>query len=147
IALSAALFQFKPASTVAKAEEQPADGPPKVVPVPQAVRDKFKLDPFYEKYTEAKGFPVMSSAKVSDAGLLEAADIINHMLENREDAREAMIQGGARVMVMAPTEMTTDVPEQRHWDKEYWDRRARGMGGRLTSCGEENLLNLRGDRY
>jgi hypothetical protein len=31
--------------------------------------------------------------------------------------------------------------------KEYWDKRARGLGGRITSCGEENLLNLRGDRY
>jgi len=27
------------------------------------------------------------------------------------------------------------------------DRRARGLGGRLTSCGEENLLGLPGDRY
>ena len=25
--------------------------------------------------------------------------------------------------------------------------RARGLGGRITSCGEENLLNLPGDRY
>jgi uncharacterized protein (DUF885 family) len=49
---------------------------------------------------------------------------------------------------MAPTEMTTDVPEQRNMKpKEYWDKRARGLGGRVTSCGEENLLNLKGDRY
>jgi len=54
--------------------------------------------------------------------------------------------------VMAPTEMTTDVPE--HSDltpKDYWDRRARGLGATrhrpAVSCGEENLLNLRGDRY
>jgi alpha-glucosidase len=58
-----------------------------------------------------------------------------------------MIKRGCRFMVMAPTEMTTDVPEQRHWDKAYWDKRARGMGGKLSSCGEENLLNLKGDRY
>ncbi len=31
--------------------------------------------------------------------------------------------------------------------KEYWDKRARGLGGQITSCGEENLLNLKGDRY
>jgi hypothetical protein len=49
---------------------------------------------------------------------------------------------------MAPDEMTTDVPEQRKMTpKDYWDKRARGLGGRVTSCGEENLLNLRGDRY
>ena len=53
-------------------------------------------------------------------------------------------------MVMAPTEMTTDVPEQRHMKddpKTNWDKRARGLGGKLSSCGEENLLNLKGDRY
>ena len=49
---------------------------------------------------------------------------------------------------MAPDEMTTDVPEQRDMKpKDYWDRRARGLGGRVCSCGEENLLNLPGDRY
>ena len=31
--------------------------------------------------------------------------------------------------------------------KDNWDRRARGLGGRVCSCGEENLLNLPGDRY
>src|SRR5260370_1668346 len=53
---------------------------------------------------------------------------------------------------MAPTEMTTDLPE--HSDltpKEYWDKRARGLGATparpAVSCGEENLLNLKGDRY
>jgi hypothetical protein len=38
-----------------------------------------------------------------------------------------MIKAGCRFMVMAPTEMTTHVPEQRHMDKAYWDRRARGL--------------------
>ncbi len=31
--------------------------------------------------------------------------------------------------------------------KTNWDERARGLGGKLSSCGEENLLNLKGDRY
>jgi hypothetical protein len=51
--------------------------------------------------------------------------------------------------------VTTDLPEWRH-DKgkpiaEYKgltrDQRTRGMGGLLTSCGEENLLKLPKDRY
>src|SRR5207253_8357183 len=49
----------------------------------------------------------------------------------------------------------SDLPEWRH-DKgiprpEYKgltrDERTRGMGGLLTSCGEENLLRLEKDRY
>ena len=54
--------------------------------------------------------------------------------------------------VMAATELITDIPE--HSDlkpKEYWDRRARGLGPTrrrpAVSCAEENLLNLKGDRY
>src|SRR5262249_46222610 len=83
----------------------------------------------------------------SDQALFEARYLIDSLLGEREDILKAMIKTGCRFMVMAPTEMTTDVPEQRHWDKEYWDKRARGMGGKLSSCGEENLLNLKGDRY
>jgi hypothetical protein len=61
-----------------------------------------------------------------------------------------MVKNRVRFVVMAPTEMTTDVPEQRHMKNDLttdWDKRARGLGGHITSCGEENLLNLKGDRY
>src|SRR5690606_34477949 len=105
---------------------------------------------FYQKYLDAGGIPVLASAKVSDEGLREAVFLIDQMLGPREEIRRAMAQGGVRFVVMAPTEMTTDVPEQRHLKndtKTDWDKRARGLGGRITSCGEENLLNLRGDRY
>ena len=32
-------------------------------------------------------------------------------------------------------------------DREYWNKRARGMGGTVTSCAEENLLGYPGTRY
>ena len=32
-------------------------------------------------------------------------------------------------------------------DKEYWNRRARGMGGTFTTCAEENVLGYPGTRY
>ncbi len=124
---------------------------PKVTEVPEEVIKKFKLDTtFYKKHLDYKGFSILSSAKVSDAGLLEARYLIDQLLGDREDILKAMIKRGCHFMVMAPTEMTTDVPEQRHMKddpKTDWDKRARGLGGRLSSCGEENLLNLRGDRY
>jgi len=74
--------------------------------------------------------------------------------------------------VMAAAETTTDLPEQRHWkkpspddprltlcekktfariaamsDREYWDGRARGLGGAFTTVGAENLLAVPGTRY
>src|SRR5205807_820888 len=62
---------------------------------------------------------------------------------------------GVELHITGRSQVTTDLPEWRQ-DKgkplaEYngltRDQRTRGMGGRLVSCGEENLLRLRGDRY
>jgi hypothetical protein len=140
----ASLFFFQ---TVMRAAENPEP----VTPVPEEVVKRFKLDTtFYKKHLDYKGFSILSSAKVSDAGLYEARYLIDKLLGEREDILKAMIKAGCRFMVMAPTEMTTDVPEQRHMKndpKTDWDKRARGLGGKLSSCGEENLLNLKGDRY
>lgn len=129
----------------------PVDGP-KVGPVPEKLRAEWKLSPFYRKHLDLKGFPVLSSDRVSDAALGEAGYLIEQMLRDREDVRRALIRNKVRFVVMSPKEMTTDVPE--HSDlrpKDYWDRRARGLGATrarpAVSCGEENLLNLRGDRY
>lgn len=137
-------------SWLSAAQQEPAkkDDEPIVTAIPDDVVKRYRLDTdFYKKHIDYKGFSILSSAKVSDAGLLEARYLIDRLLGDRPDILAAMIKSGCRFMVMAPTEMTTDVPEQRSWEKEYWDKRARGMGGKLSSCGEENLLNLKGDRY
>lgn len=135
-------------SLLAVDDAKPADVPPKVGPVPNELRESLKLDPYYEKYTDYRGYPILGSAKVSDAALLEARYLISQMLVDRDDLLQSLIKKRCRFTVMSPSEMTTDVPEQRKMTpKDYWDQRARGLGGRITSCGEENLLNLRGDRY
>ncbi len=149
IALAGSIF-LGAASTQAypQSEEVKKDAEARVTPIPEEVIKKYKLDTdFYKKHLDYKGFSILSSAKVSDAALFEARYLIDNLLGQRDDILKAMIKAGCRFMVMAPTEMTTDVPEQRTWDKEYWDKRARGMGGKLSSCGEENLLTLKGDRY
>jgi len=133
------------------------------------------LDTFYKKYADAFGIPIVSSEKVPDDAVLIARDIVNYMLIKRVDVRSALINRKARVLVMAQTEMETDLPERRDWkkpakddrrltpgerenydkpggiasmsDREYWNRRARGMGGNVTSCAEENLLGYPGTRY
>src|SRR3954465_155561 len=123
--LSVSALSFVPLTRVVAQDEPVA---PKVTPIPDEIIKKFKLDTaFYKKHLDYKGFSILSSAKVSDAGLLEARYLIDKLLGEREDILKAMIKGGCRFMVMAPTEMTTDVPEQRHMDKAYWDKRARGL--------------------
>src|SRR5688572_22374854 len=116
-----------------------------VGPVPEAVRQKFKLAPFYQKYVNVDGFPIVSSSNVSDYALLEASWIVRQMLTNRGDILAAMGSNNVRLAVMAWNEFTTDIPE--HSDLKsavYWDRRARGLGATrvrpAVSCAEENLL-------
>ncbi len=132
----------------------PDDANPKVAitAVPDAERSRLKLSPFYSKYASANGLPVVSSARVSDAGLIEAVRIVSAMLAPRDDIRLALIKNNIRVVVMSVTEQLTDIPE--HSDlkpKSYWDARARGLGATKArpaiSCGEENLLSQPGDRY
>src|SRR5262249_45526100 len=98
------------------------------------------------------GLPIVSSEKVSDFALLEAAYLINQMLSERPDILKALADNKVRFAVMAWSELTTDIPE--HSDLQpgkYWDRRARGLGSTkrrpAVSCGEENLLNYPGDPY
>jgi hypothetical protein len=133
------------------------------------------LDPFYKKYSDAFGIPIVSSEKVPDAALLMMRDIVSYMLAKRPDIRAVMVERKSRVIVMAQTEMQTDPPEYREWkkparddrrltprerenydkpggigsmtDQEYWNRRARGMGGNITSCAEENVLGYPDTRY
>jgi hypothetical protein len=113
---------------------------------------ELKLSSFYEKHVSVNGYPVVSSGKVNDYALKEAAYLIDMMLARRPDIKEAMIESGSRMIVMAHNEYTTEVPEHAHLKpKEYWDARARGLGGSrsdpVCSCGEENLLAFEGDPY
>jgi hypothetical protein len=119
------------------------------------------VDPFYTKYVDAGGIPVLSSAKAPDASLLVARDIINSMLMWRPDLRASMVARNWRTGVIAETEMTMDIPDYAHFrapgrsraepatqeDRDYHANRSRGMGGNPTTGAEENLLGYPNTRY
>jgi hypothetical protein len=116
------------------------------------VRANFKLAPFYAKFVDAGGIPIVASDKVSDFAVLEARFLVLQLIGHRQDLLAAIAKHRVRVAVMAPTELTTNIPE--HSDltpKDYWDKRARGLGATdvrpAVSCGEENLLGFPGDPY
>lgn len=125
-----------------KKTRYPVTAPPKAM----------KLDPFYKKYTHAGGYPIVASARVNDFALKEAAFLVDLMLARRPDVRKAMVDSGSRLIVIAHDEFTTDIPEYAHMKpKDFWDARARGLGGSRTdpvcSCAEENVLGYVGDPY
>ena len=143
---------------------------------PAEIVERFKLDTtFYKKYADANGYPILASGKVADAALAIVRDQVNYMLAHRPDVRDTMIARGARIGIMAETEYTMDLPEQRNWTvpkyldprltvqeraryyepgglasqspERYWNGRARGMGGTFTTCAEENVLGFYNTRY
>lgn len=121
---------------------------------PSAPPPELGLDPFYVKYVDA-GMPVIGSANVRDDAFPVACQIVLKMLEKRPEIGAKLAEHRIRVGIMAEGEVTTDMPEHADLDEAFpetdWDTRARGLGATLarplTSCGEENLLGLTGDRY
>ncbi|HSL72776.1 MAG TPA: hypothetical protein VK864_21165, partial [Longimicrobiales bacterium] len=116
------------------------------------------LDLFYQKYADAHGIPVVSSAKTPDAALLMARDIVQFMLSERPDLRRELIRKKWKLAIMAETEVTYDIPEHRKFrplpkidderltqqqrenynnpggvgsltGEQYWNARGRGFGG------------------
>ena len=119
---------------------------------------ELELDPFYKKYVDAHGIPVVTSNKVPDAALLVARDIVQFMLANRPDLRKELIRKKWKLAIMAETEVTYDIPEHRKYrllpkidderltpqqkenynkpggvgtmtGEQYWNSRGRGFGG------------------
>lgn len=121
------------------------------------VPDSLHLDPFYKKYVDAGGIPIVSSINVNDSALIRASKVISQILSKREDVKQAMTAKGCKVMIIGEKEEVCDIPEYKHIcdtpeNIAYWNKRARGFGGApehdfSASCGEENVICLPGDRY
>ena len=122
-----------------------------------------RLDPperdFFSKLLDFHGIPIKAHSVVEDAALYAAYDRLNLLLTNLLKFQPLLVSNlvhaKVELHIIGRNQVTTDLPEWLH-DKgkpiaEYKgltrDERTRGMGGRLTSCGEENLLRLKQDRY
>jgi len=130
-------------------------------------------DSFYARQVMARGIPIRSSARVPDSALSAARDMIAGMLAHRADIARWLAANDYRVAIIAQDEALLDLPENAHWtkpapddprltrcerkhyderigrlsDREYWDQRARGIGGLRTVGAEEDVLGLRSSRY
>ncbi len=128
---------------------------PAVTAPPDSIFEKFREGDrdvarrFYKKYLDVGGVPVLASADVDDEALRRTHEIVTHLMAGRPDVLEAMAKYGTRLIIIGKDQVYTDMPEYRNSpNPEYQNERVRGTGGfRVTSFGEENLLNLAGDRY
>ena len=118
-----------------------------------------KIDPpemdFFSKSLQYQGIPIKSSGEVADEALFAARGRLALMLTNLPGVCANLRAARAEFHIIGRNQVTSDLPEWR-FDKgkplpEYngltIDQRTRGMGGRIASCGEENLLKLPLDRY
>lgn len=110
---------------------------------------------FFSKLLDYRGIPIKAHADVTDEALYAARARLHALLRYQPVALVNLVADGAALHIIGKNQVTTDLPEWQH-DKgkklaEYngltRDERTRGMGGLLTSCGEENLLKLEKDRY
>jgi alpha-glucosidase len=112
---------------------------------------EYGFDPFYEKYCEMDGIPIISSAAVDDLALQQTYYILANLLAPITYVRDEFVDLGVYFVIIGRFENQTTLPEYAHLDSAYWDNRARGLGAsgsdRVSSAGEENLLCLSMDRY
>lgn len=117
--------------------------------------DSLQLDPFYKKYVDVNGIPLISSWRVPDSCFVAAHRTLYAMTSMLSpEIMAAMRKAKARVGIMARYEGTTDIPEHHYLVNDTalnWDLRARGLGGDLneplTTCAEENILAYQIDKY
>ena len=111
----------------------------------------FSFDPFYSKFCDANGIPIIASADVDDRAFQIAFEVITNMLEPVPEVRRELISNGAYFGILGKLGQLTDLPEYAHMESSYWNERARGLGGSrdspITKTAEENLLCLSWDRW
>ena len=142
-----------------KSTEQQAKKSTDTLVIPKCVvtspPDSLHLDPFYKKYVNVNGLPLISSWRVPDSAFVAAHRTLYAMTCMLDPKiLDTMVKSNARVAIMARYEGTTDIPEHHYLINDTslnWDLRARGLGGTveepLTSCAEENVLAYQIDKY
>jgi hypothetical protein len=125
--------------------------PVRVQPSVMAPPAKFKVDPYYSKFTYAREFVVLGSGKVSDKALLKANDTIRKMFAYRHDVLKAMIADGVRLVVLGQNERLGDLPEMREAARKAGNDNSRFLdyapNTKLLVVPEENVLRQPDDGF
>jgi hypothetical protein len=129
-------------STAARSAETPA-----VMPIDPPENG------FFSKRLDYEGIPIKAHKDVADEALYQGRARLAMMLDKLPEVHRRLQKAGAELHIIGRSQVTSDLPEFRRMKgkpfdgKKTIDERTRGMGGLLTSCGEENLLRLEVDRY
>lgn len=105
---------------------------------------RFKIDPWYTRFTWAREFIVVGRG-ASDEALLAANDTIRKMFAYRHDILKALMADGVRLVVLGRNEKMSDLPEyQAFKERKGFDALSRTLDyspeTKLLVVGEENVL-------
>lgn len=105
---------------------------------------KFRIDPWYTKFTWARELTVVGRG-ASDSAMLRANDIVRKMFAFRHDILKALIADSVKLVVLGRSERIADLPEyKRLADKRDIDALARSLDYapalRLIVVAEENVM-------
>jgi hypothetical protein len=150
------LLLTAPTSQAASPNPLPDDGKTATTIIEVPIQ---KIDPpeknFYAKRLDYRGLPIKAAAVVSDAAFYEAWRRVDNLLRKNPVILQNLLLAHSEIHIIGKDQQQTDLPEflnqkgvpLRENPKITLDERARGMGGRDCSCGEESLLKLPKDRY
>jgi hypothetical protein len=105
---------------------------------------KFKINPYYTKFTWAREFTVLGR-QASDEALLKANDTIRKMFAYRHDILKALIADDVKLVVLGKGEKISDLPEFANLkNSKDFDAKARVLNYRpetkLLVIGEEQVV-------
>jgi alpha-glucosidase len=105
---------------------------------------KFKIDPYYKKFTWAREFPVVARG-ASDEAILKANDTIRKMFAYRHDLLKALMAENIKLVVLGKEESLADLPECKPLlENEDFDPLVRYLDYRpetkLLVVAEENMV-------
>ena len=101
---------------------------------------KFKIDPYYTKFTWAREFTVVGT-QASDEALLKANDTIRKMFAYRHDILKALIADGVKLVVLGRSERSWPTcPKSR---PRPTDRRSISWPERSTTIARQSCSSRR----
>ncbi len=142
-----------PAAAGPKAMAPSPPGPPSPTDRGKIVLMEPPEKGFFSKLLDYDGIPIKAHKDVADEALFEAKNRLWTMLHRIPTVHANLKTAGAELHIIGRNQVTSDLPEHQHLKGKPFDgqltvdERTRGLGGLLTSCGEENLLRLPRDRY
>jgi alpha-glucosidase len=119
------------------------------LPLVEPAPAKFKIDPYYTKFTWAREFTVIGR-QASDQALLKANDTIRKMFAYRHDILKALIVDGVKLVVLGRREKLTELPEYKTLKElKQFDALTRMVDytpeAKLLVVPEENVLSKPGE--